>query len=193
MGIYTQKEVISMMPFQASASTSTPSKLLEYQNSSYGVRFQFPADWKKIEILAGKIALVEFVLPPQNISSKIPESITVSIEKHLPNNLTTPAAYINASNRLLNSTFGVFNMTSLKSTTLSGLPAFERVINSTERAPGFDLRIGQVFTIKNDKAYIITYAASPSTYNKYIPVVDELVKTFQIISTANRTSSGGAS
>ena len=160
MGIYTQKEVINMMPFQASASTSTPSKLLEYQNSSYGVRFQFPADWKKIEILAGKIALVEFVLPPQNISSKIPESITVSIEKHLPNNLTTPAAYINASNRLLNSTFGVFNMTSLKSTTLSGLPAFERVINSTERAPGFDLRIGQVFTIKNDKAYIVILICS---------------------------------
>src|SRR5207248_3418801 len=105
MGIYTQKEVISMMPFQASASTSTPSKLLEYQNSSYGVRFQFPADWKKIEILAGRVALVEFVLPPQNISGSIPESITISIEKHLPTNMTTLAAYVNASNRLLNSTF----------------------------------------------------------------------------------------
>ena len=37
----------------------------------------------------------------------------------------------------------------------------------------------QIWTIKGNKAYLITYKAEPMQYSKYLPTIQKMVESFQ--------------
>ena len=39
----------------------------------------------------------------------------------------------------------------------------------------------QVWTLKGDKAYLITYKAEPEKYSKYLPTIQKMIDSFEII------------
>jgi eukaryotic-like serine/threonine-protein kinase len=161
----------------AAIHTASNNSLL-YDNSSYGIRFQSPSDWKKIEILAGRITTVEFTLLPKNTS--IPDAvIDISIEKSL-GNITTLGQYGEAADRISHAILGNFTSTESRPTILSGQPAIARVLDIKQPTSGIHINIAQVFTLKNDKAYGITYTAPAPRYLSYLPVVQQIINSFQI-------------
>jgi hypothetical protein len=151
-----------------------------YNNSTYGIKFQSPYGWNKIEILAGRTTLIKFTSPSINATGSIelPANVVISIEKGL-RNVTTLQQYSEAADKLLNTILGNFNATSQPST-LSGLPAISKVIAIKHPISGIDIVIAQVFAIKNDNAYSITYTVPASSYSRYLPIVQQIFNSFQI-------------
>ncbi|HEY1248866.1 MAG TPA: PsbP-related protein [Nitrososphaera sp.] len=144
-----------------------------YNNSTYGIKFQFPFGWNKIETLAGRITLIDFTSPPSNTTGRIevPAHVTMSIEKDL-RKVTTLQQYKQASDKLLDRILGN-STTASQSATLSGLPAISRLISTKHPVSGIDISIAQVFTIKNNSAYSITYSVPSASYYRYLPVAQQ--------------------
>ena len=66
-----------------------------------------------------------------------------------------------------------------ESTTLSGLKA-EKLTYSGSQG-GFKLKWMQVYTIKNNRAYILTYTAQEASFNKYKEYAQKMFDTFRFI------------
>lgn len=70
------------------------------------------------------------------------------------------------------------------STTLAGLPADERSFLVKQPLSGTELGVKQIFTVSNNKAYVITYAAELPKFFDYLPILQQVVKSFQISQTS---------
>jgi hypothetical protein len=151
-----------------------------YNNSTYGIKFQFPYGWNKIEILAGRTTLIDLTSPLINATGGLerPANVVISIEKGLEN-VTTLQQYSEAVNKFLNIKLGNFTPTT-QPTTLSGLPAISKVITMKHPVSGIDIVIAQVFAIENNNAYSITYTVPASNYYRYLPMVQQIFNSFQI-------------
>jgi hypothetical protein len=166
-----------------SGSTVIPAGLnnfSQYDNSTYGIRFLSPDGWNKMEILAGRATFIEFTSPLRNVTEgiELPAQVVISIEKGL-GNVTTLQQYIEAGDKLLNTVLGNFTATP-QSITLSGQPAISRTIATKNSASGIDIFIAQIVAIKNDNAYTVTYTAPASIYHSYLPIVQQILDSFQI-------------
>jgi eukaryotic-like serine/threonine-protein kinase len=61
---------------------------------------------------------------------------------------------------------------------LAGLSAYKSIYTYVGENTTFkDMEIG---AIKGDKAYILTYEAGINEYDKYLPIIQELINSFQI-------------
>lgn len=87
--------------------TSSNNSLL-YDNSTYGIKFQFPYGWNKVEVLSGRIINVEFTSPSGG--NQLPAGVVMSIENGL-GNITTLGQYSEESDKLLHAILGNFNST----------------------------------------------------------------------------------
>lgn len=161
-----------------SPQISSTKNLSTYNNLTYGIKFQFPSNWNKIEVLSGRITNIEFI-SPRNNTTTLPSIIDTSIEKNL-RNITSLDQYVTAANELLKRNFGNLNITTSQSTILSGIPAIERLFHVKQSRSGLDLMVGQIIAINNNKAYIITYTSEATKYSNYLPIFQKLVSSFRI-------------
>jgi eukaryotic-like serine/threonine-protein kinase len=61
---------------------------------------------------------------------------------------------------------------------LAGLPAYRSIYTYADQSAIFkEMEIG---AIKGDKAYILTNEAGVNEYDKYLPIIQELINSFQI-------------
>jgi hypothetical protein len=152
-----------------------------YENTTtHGVKFQYPMTWQKSELLTDPIDVIEFMLTSQNASGPT-ASITISIEKGLPKNITTLDQFVRAADKSLNATFGDVNVTKSGPVTLAGFPALERDFTVIDLSTGGETRIAQTVTLANNTAYTITYTAEAHNYPTYLPIAQGLTKSFQIV------------
>jgi hypothetical protein len=63
-------------------------------------------------------------------------------------------------------------------TTLAGLPAYKIVYTAT--VDGDQLKVLQTVTVKDGKAYVITYKGAPGNYNTYLSAAQQMIDSFQI-------------
>jgi serine/threonine-protein kinase len=69
--------------------------------------------------------------------------------------------------------------------TLSGLPAHEIIYSSS--LENLNLKKMQIFTIVNDNtAYVVTFGAEESQFNKYMPLIMKMVNSISINQQAMR-------
>jgi hypothetical protein len=78
--------------------------------------------------------------------------------------------------------YGFGNLLGLTKTTLSGLPAYNSTYASSTTTfsspyPEKSIHIG---AIEGDKLFILIYKAIPNEYDKYMPIVHQMIDTFQI-------------
>lgn len=176
---------VSLIPEQQTnaqinqAHSQQPLKtFVTYDNSSFGIRFEIPSDWKKITLITDKLAVISF-LHSENFSERTPNpSISISIEKL--ENITSLGQYITIADRLLNTTLNGFHIVQSQPTTLAGLPANQRAFTIIQASTGLNIDSYQVITLNNNKAYIITYTSEATKYSNYLPIFQKLVSSFQI-------------
>jgi eukaryotic-like serine/threonine-protein kinase len=166
-------------PLTAQQSFST------YKNSTYGIEFMFPSNWNKVETLAGRLINIGFASPRNTSNTTLPVTLDISIEKHLPQNITTVEQYSKITGKLLNATLGAHShltVMKLQPTTLSGFSADGRIFNIKPLANigGPNIWVIQVFTIANNNAYTITYSAEAAKYFDYLSVLKKVLSSFQI-------------
>ena len=155
-----------------------------YQNVTYGVSMLYPSNWTQQNSTGGEedrfIYVSDFFSPEE--ADGYFAYVTVVIDS-MPNT-TNIESYRNQSIdsyrrdpefqefQLLSSTIGNF--------TLAGMPAysFEIVYTDLEFGPQNGLEVGRIF---DNRVYYIQYFADPPIYQKYLPVVERMIESFQIM------------
>jgi photosystem II reaction center protein PsbP len=190
---------------------SSPS--LSYTNSTYGIKMQYPSDWKILHGPAtifhnqskGLNVVTEILTPIQSnyYNPKIGathNSIRLVVEDYntfgdyVNNNINSYIGNNNSAtddkiklqtvaNKRIGS-IGIYcHDFDLKSwnqnATLAGNPANQIFLDYSYANNSKDAT--EIWTIKDNKIYLIEFVAQDKLYSSYLPIVNEMINSFQII------------
>ncbi len=152
-----------------------PKNFLTYENGSYGVRIKYPQEWTKTEGAMGTV--VVFLSPKQNDSDPFQENLNIIVQ-NLPASTTLNVVTEETINQVKQL---IQNATIIESTdtTLAGVPAYKIVYSGKMRE--YTLKWIQIWTVKNNKMYSITYTAEINSYSYYLDVIQKMIDSFEII------------
>jgi serine/threonine-protein kinase len=173
------REAVAQSPEQ-SKNSSNPINFLAYENPIFGIKILYPANWDKQQNASSSnnnstlIDLVAFS-PTFKNTSDIVGKLIVQIDNISDIKPITLAEYANDTVSDLRQDFKV----SESNATLAGNPAFKIVYTGLEA--NVDLQAMMVLTIKGDRAYIISYTAEPEKYSHYLPTVQKMIDSFEIL------------
>jgi len=162
----------------AQQTTKSTTNFLPYVNSTYGIKLQYPSSWDKEENGTRQDTetnVVTFYPPATNSNASLDISIDdISDEKGI-----ALAQYASGGISDLKQSLKNFKLVGLTTNNvLSGLPAYKSIYAYADQNTTFkDMEIG---AIKGDKAYVLTYEAGMNEYEKYLPIIQELINSFQI-------------
>src|SRR5215218_4717978 len=145
----------------------TNSKFVTYDNPTFGVRIQYPSDWGRLDLsFMQDSADIDFY-PLADTS--LAKNVKIQVD-NLPSSNMTLEEYTNSQ-------INPFEEKLLESNTtkLAGIPGYEIVFTSLQ-----GLKTMQVWTIKDDKAYIITYVAKEEDYENDLQIVQKMIDSFKI-------------
>lgn len=159
-------------------SSTTATNLLTYQNSTFGIKIQYPSSWDKQENGTKQDTetdIVTFYPPASNSNASLDLSMDdISDEKGI-----SVAQY--ANDGLGDLKHSLQNFKSIGLTTnniLAGLPAYKSLYTYVDGKTTFkDMEIG---AIRGDKAYILTYEGGADEFDKYLSTVQQMINSFQI-------------
>ena len=76
-----------------------------------------------------------------------------------------------------------FDLKESTPTVLAGIPAYKIVYSeSLQQVP---LQVMQVWAIKDNKAYILTFTAELPKYSTYLPVVQKMIDSFEFMNSTS--------
>jgi eukaryotic-like serine/threonine-protein kinase len=160
---------------------SAPANLLTYQNSTAGIKLQYPSNWVKQENGTRQDTQTDLVtFTPPTINSNASLDITVD---DITDSLGTTLAQYGSDEigslkqQFANNDFKLIE--SKSSIILAGLPAYRIVYTSVDQnTTTKDMEIG---AIKGGKVYLLTYEAGPNEYDKYLPIALKMIDSFKLI------------
>ena len=150
--------------------------LLTYQNSTFGIKIDYPKNWE----------LEEYVdSPPAFFSpeSKDYVSVSVDIEDYSNKQIDNIDKVLQDSIEYYTEdpeSYPEFNLlSSTTNKTLDGFPSymFEAEYQDSEDGKTMILETG---TLEDDIIYYIEYSASPTQYDHYLPIIQTMVKSLEI-------------
>ncbi|NMG09004.1 serine/threonine-protein kinase [Brasilonema sp. UFV-L1] len=156
---------------------SAETEFSTYENPSYGIKIKYPQSWKMQQIgdpLTGDV--VKFWSISTSSSKKMTAEVNINIE-----NLKEPtslAEYTNSSVNEITQFLTNARILDSYSTKLSNLPAHEVIYSGKEE--GFNIKRMAVWTLKNNKVYIITYTAEESQYEKFLKIAHIMINSLEI-------------
>ncbi len=176
MSFYIQpKEAIAQTPEQSKNS----SNFSTYENPIFGIKILYPSNWDKQEnsSSSNNSTLYDIVTfsPPLKNSSNIIGKLAVKVDNISDIKPTTLADYADAIISDLKQDFRVTE----SNTTLAGNPAYKILYTGLEES--VDLQAMLVMAIKGDRAYIISYTAEPENFSYYLPTVQKMIDSFEIL------------
>jgi eukaryotic-like serine/threonine-protein kinase len=177
LSLYVQpKEAMAQTPEQSKNS----SNFLTYENHSFGIKILYPANWNKQENTSSSSnnsTLYDIVIfsPPLKNSSSIIGKLAVKVDNISNIKPTTLANYTDAIISDLKQDFRVTE----SNATLAGNPAYKVVYTGLEES--VDLQAMLVMAIKGDRVYMISYTAEPENYSYYLPTVQKMIDSFEIL------------
>jgi serine/threonine-protein kinase len=138
-----------------------------YENPTYGIQIQYPSDWGRLDLsFLQDSADIDFY--PLSDTS-LAKNLKIQVE-NLPFHNMTLEEYTNTQ---INPTEE--NLLESNTTTLADIPGYKIVFTSIE-----GLKTMQVWTVKDDKAYIITYVAQEVDYEKDLQIAQKMIDSFEI-------------
>jgi hypothetical protein len=151
-------------------STNLNQRFLTYQNSTYGIRIQYPASWEK-EQPYNVGTIVRFRSPLNSVFSiwikLLPVTTTLSSD--------TAALISILKNQ---SSFDGFQLVNSNLIDIQGSPASKIVFSAKIRQ--FDIQGMDIITIKGNKEYGMVYTADKNQYGSNLPIIQRMVDSFVI-------------
>jgi eukaryotic-like serine/threonine-protein kinase len=175
---YVYPTVATKQTVFAQQTTKSTTNFLSYVNSTYGIKLQYPSSWDKEENgtrQGTETDVVTFSPPAINSTASLDISIDdISDEK----GITLPQYASSGISDLKQSLKSFKLVGSATNSVLAGLPAYKSIYTYVDQNTIFkDMEIG---AIKGDKAYVLTYEAGVNEYDKYLPIIQEMINSFQI-------------
>ena len=166
--------------------TSTPSlgqsaiSLLTYSNSIYGISIQYPDEWEKSD--GDQIDPTQIVVFTGTPAGYFERGAHVSISfEGVPPGFSLQN-YMDATLEGLKDS-ETYNIADLQSshTTLGGDQAARIQFTITSNETTNQAKILQVATLKDNRLYFLTYVSSSDSFDKDLPTVEEMIKSFEFI------------
>ena len=153
-----------------------------YVNSIYGILMQYPSDWKKVE--PGHFSqtnnfniIVGYLSPKESaLYRSPPAALSVGIQNLLNSQSITLDQYSDAQINFIRKQASVLESNTITLKGDNNTRAHKLVYLNSEGQ-----KIMQVWTIKDDKAYHITYATNETRYYDYLPPVQKMIDSFEIL------------
>jgi hypothetical protein len=163
---------------------------LSYENTTYGIKIQYPAGYGWQKALSNQTSednvihyIVAFRSPLERVSDTVRETVDIIMENLPPEQNIALDAYstLQISDLALSGTN--FDLKESTPTVLAGIPAYKIVYSQTlQQVP---LQIMQVWAIKDNKAYTLSYVAELPKYSTYLPVVQKIFDSFEFINSTS--------
>ena len=149
------------------AQTDEPN-FVPYSNPTFGVRIEYPANWGRLDLsfLLNNSADIDFYPLEDTSGSK---HVRIKVETMQSAQNMTLEQY---SESKINSIEG--QILESNSTTLADLPAHEIIFTNV------GLQKIQVWTIKDDRIFTITYEADEEDFQNDLLVAERMIESFQI-------------
>jgi len=144
-----------------------------YTNKEHNFSIDPPSGWDIDDIVT--LAVVAFYGPTEegfrvNFNVQVePLSTTMTIDQ-----------YASYAKEQLQLSLDNYELISERTRVINEVEAYEIVSTFTEETTysTIDYKIKQVYLVKGKKAYVITYGALPTTYQKYLAEFESSVETF---------------
>ena len=175
---YVYPTVATKQTVFAQQTTKPTTNFLPYVNSTYGIKLQYPSSWDKQENGTRQGTETDVVtFSPPAINSNA--SLDISIDNISDERGIALAKYASSGVSDLKQSLKSFKLVGLTTNNvLAGLPAYKSISTYVDQKTIFkDMEIG---AIKGDKVYILTYEAGINEYDKYLPITQELINSFQV-------------
>ena len=151
------------------------SRFLWYQDSVYGIKIQYPKEWTVHEKAEG-VGVVAFRSPPKGSMDAFQENLNIVVQDLGGRSIPLMQFSEMAINQLRQMYSNVEILES-EPMVLSGKAGHK--VEYIVRAE-LKIKILQVWTIKNYKAYIITFSADADHYQDYSTTAWNMINSFQI-------------
>jgi hypothetical protein len=156
---------------------------LLYENATYAVRMLYPSTWTQQDTAVGddRFILVSDFFSPEEAEGYF-ASVTIGLDNMPPS--TNLEANLNESidNSMQDPAVRDFQVlsSSTEDFTLAGMPAysFESSYTDPEFGPQYVLTVE---TVVDNKGYSIQYFADAPIYEKYLPIVERMIESFEIM------------
>ncbi len=150
--------------------------LLNYKNLSYGIKINYPETWS-IQNLENPVTgeVVTFLPVKQKQGNKLQENLTIKVLENYSGTLdqSTDLFISEINNRLSEA-----KIIDKGSTILANKAANQLVY--TGKNGSKSLKNLQVWTLKGDRAYVITYTAAIDNYDEFVQTAEKMIKSFEI-------------
>lgn len=147
-----------------------------YENPENFLKMKYPENWDKQEQpKAPSGEFVKFISPLEKDGDSFQEKVTVTVE---PNSDNTLNEYTNLSKQ------EIFKLE--KNAKIVEDVAYSMAKNKGHRVVytikegDRELKKLQVWTLKHDRAYLIAYEAQAEKYDKFLPVVEQMIKSVEV-------------
>jgi hypothetical protein len=168
------------------------SNFTNYTNPTYGFSLLYPSNWVNEEIPPGtNLTYLTSFNPP---ASEIGEFVFVYVAvKNLTNNNISLKQFADQETSLLKSppaetspTEDTSARTILESgpATIAGNTSAHKVVY-TEKISGSLSKIMEIYTVKGNKGYILTYLAYADIHDKYLPIAQKIVDSLNVTAPRN--------
>jgi hypothetical protein len=160
------------------AITTTATNFLTFQVPIYGIKIDYPSNWTKVQGLN----YLDFQAPRGLAKGKL-ISFEIRID-YLPPEINTLEKYTQIKLNIHRFAGGEFRLIALNSTHISGQqPAYKTVYTNTFPSIGAVVKTMEITMMKNNNTgYDIRYFTDPSSdYPKYLPIVQKMLESVQII------------
>ncbi|WGV28056.1 serine/threonine-protein kinase [Halotia branconii] len=149
-----------------------------YNNTVYGIQIKYLPQWQKT-VTPDRITgnLVKFVSPKQGDSDPYQENVNLIVQDLPENNqdLEQFTKFFLDGIKLSNANTKIIEE---GKTQIANRPAY-RIVYTLEEE-GINIKRLQVWMVKNNKAYIITYTADVRKYSEYLSIAQTMIKSFEV-------------
>jgi hypothetical protein len=154
-----------------------PSSELElFYDPELGISIEYPNDWRvSTNGLQDYTQLIAFYSPLENLADASPVQVSISRVDYIGN--VTQDEYT-ALTRNATQSLGINGTES--NTTLSQQPAHQLItsFSSNSALPGTDIL--QTWSVNNNTVYTIRYTATADKFDTYLPIVQDMISSFQV-------------
>jgi serine/threonine protein kinase len=149
---------------------------VSYDNTAQGIKMKYPDNWDKQEAPnAITKEVVEFISPKESDADRFRERLIVTVEPTIDKTLDE---YTKLSKQEIINLDKNAKIDEEGESTLAGNNGY-RVIYITKEGDR-ELKKLDVWTMKNDNAYLITYVAEAGKYKQFLPVVEKMIKSLEV-------------
>jgi hypothetical protein len=153
---------------------------LIYESPVYGFRTQYPDGWDIIIQGTSNSSLsLRFNSPLENDTDNFRENLRIEVNNI--SNTSNTTALSNLTSATLTSYLELYpglKVIELSSANLANntIPAYKLVASLTQE--GLDFM--QIFAIKEDTVYTISYISQSSRYSTYLPMIEQIINSFEM-------------